>query len=242
MSPLWTMHRAAILRWAGPWLMVQPILAALAFASPKGAELLEGELVFVAGLVAFGLHRGLSRERMEYLRQLPIARERVERSMHAAALTVILGASLFAYFSEVTGLVLYTLISAVHAVFAGVPAPVLKVHAFRWPWLNVFALPVLAYWGVAAALRLRRSLAPESGASRGQWFLFGVLLVAAFFPFLGRVSSDVVRTSIEHNAWERNLPGAIALLLCGPLARGYAGRVVRLGVDAYPVEEASWES
>ena len=244
MSPLWRLHLRPILRSAGPWLLLQPFLVPMAFSMPRGAELFEGQLVLLAALVAFGSQGGLSRERVEYLRQLPLGREEAERFAHFSALAVILCACVFSYFGEVTGAVRFFWRTLAWELLGHPPneePPSWEAHGFRWPWLNVLWLPVLAYWLVVVVLRRRRtSLREERLARSGMWLLFALVICGPIFLFLpARFGPPAVP---EHDPWLRNLPGALAFLAVWPLSSWVRSRSERLGIDAHPVEEAAWES
>lgn len=244
MSPLWRLHMRPILRSAGPWLLLQPMLVPMAFAMQRGAEFLEVQLVGLAALIAIGAQGGLSRERMEYLRQLPLERAHVDRFGHFSALAVIVAACAFNYLGEGTFVVLFFWKKLAWLLLGHEPGedpPWWEVHGFRWPWLNVLCLPVLAYWLVVVVLRRRRSsLRPEQLARPAIWLVIGTVVgfpLLLLLPFEGSESSGPV-----HDPWLRNAPGMLALIGVWPLSRWVLRRSERLGIDAYPVEEAAWES
>jgi len=184
----------------------------------------------------------LSRERMEYLRHLPFERRALERAGHVLALSVLVAACTFCFLGELTGCVRFVwerlALSILSVNSSGRESPpVWTPHWTRAPWLNVFLLPVLAYWMVTAVQR-RLSIAAGGRAimpTRAGLLLGLVLLL--FFTLLPEGSRRV-----EHDPWMRCAPGALALLVTWVLARRVLRRPERDGTDAYPIEEAAWES
>jgi hypothetical protein len=242
-SPLWALHLAPIRRSAGLWLFAQVFLVPIAHEMTRGAELLEAELVVLAVLVALGSQGGLSRERMEYLRHLPLEREQAERFAHFSSQAVLLGASLFAYMGELTGAVRYGW-QVLWWTLQSYPrewGPTWEPHWARAPWLNVFWLPVFAYWIVVAILRRLRTLPGTLLLERWRGGLVIAIVVA--LPFLGLTGLFLssAHQPFVHDSWMRNLPGALAFVATWPLSRWVRRRSERAGIDAFPVEEAAWE-
>jgi len=242
MSPLAELYLKQIWRTAGVWICMQPLLVGVAHVLPRGAELLEGELVVLAFLIALGLQGELSRERMEYLRHLPLERRALERVGHVLALSVLVAACTFCYLGELTGAVRFAWEHLAWSVLSVNSSgrespPVWTPHWSRAPWLNVFLLPVLAYWLVTA---VRRRLPIAAGGRAIMPVRAGVLLGLVLLGFFNLLLPGERR--VEHDPWMRSAPGALALLVTWLLARRVLRRPERDGTDAYPIEEAAWES
>ena len=215
------------------WLVLQPFMVVL----PFGARYLEGELVVFGALLAFGAQAALPRERVEYLRQLPFPRREVARSMHVAAMIVLATTSLADYVGNVCGLAP----CAWQRVFSWSSdrQRLLEPHFERALWLNLYGLPFLSYWVAVTVLQRRRSQSREM-LPHVSWLVLVGAVVLWPVVFVGG-ATDPHETPV-FDVWWRNVPGALAALGAWWLSRRALARADRLGIDAFPQEELSWES
>jgi len=190
----------------------------------------------LAVLLAFGIQAALPRERVEYLRQLPFPRREVARSMHAAALAVLLSACVLDALNWEHGFVPDFL------AWLGWPTwRQEELHAetphLEWvTWFDLLGLPLLGYWATVTVLLRRRRQSKEM-LPRVSWLvLLGTVLL---WPGLFLAA---LYEREQFGAWGQVASGLSAVLLAWLLARRALARAERMGIDAYPEEDRAWES
>jgi len=227
-SPLWRIYFYPLLRSSAVWLALQPWLSSF-------APILEGELVVLGALLAFGAQAALPRERVEYLLQLPRARAEAVRSMHIVAMIVLVTTCLFDHVAHA-----FRLMSLLGHWLSGHGTKDWPVDFAQGPWLNLYGLPLLAYWTTVVLLQRRRRQSQRMLPHVSWLVLVGAV---AMYPLLlltvpSAIDASTSRTDL---AW-RNVPGALSVVGAWWLARRALARAERLGVDAFPQEELAWES
>lgn len=224
------------------WLLLQPVFSLCAFAQERGALLIETSLVLLGVLVAAGAESEATRERMEYLWQLPWERPALQRTRFGVACGTLLAVSAFHWLAEVTGVLQWIgRIALASSLQDELSRPTTwDHHAFRWPWLNLVGLPLLAYAAMTKVLRGRRQCGPPFVL--GPALFLGSLLTLLMMALSVWLSGIFKGRVPSHDLFWRNVPGLAALGLALCLLESLARRTERLGIDSYPVEHDAWDS
>jgi hypothetical protein len=235
-------HWEGIERRAGAWLAVQPLLSVFAFQFEHGPLLIELGLALLALMVAFGGESERTRERMEYLAHLPRSLRHTELVALATSCGTLLAVAAFHWLAEITG-VLDLAVQAMLASESDRTPVVWQPHVFRWPWLNLLGVPLGLHAITVFLLRRRRSVQASKRPGLGQTLVLVIgltlLTVAgAVVPLLGEPEVEV----LSHAQLERNLPGALGLIVALVLQWRLSLRAVTLGIDGFPEEETTWDS
>ena len=236
MSPLWRIYLYPLLRSSAVWLSFQPLLSSVR----TGTSLLAGVLVVLGVLLAFGVQAALPRERFEYLRQLPLARREVVRSMHGMAMVVLLSTCVLDYVNWVLAVVPRLLVWIGWLGRSEDPwRPEWMAHFDLGTGLNLLGMPLAGYWATIALLQRRRRQSKEM-LPRVQWLV--LLGAVSLFALWVLALIEMISVSPDVGSWVRGLLGLLGGLAAWRLAKRALARAEIEGIDAYPEESLSWES
>lgn len=229
------------------WLV---ILWIASFAAWWKAE--TWDLLLCLGLVALGLtlchvvHGSCSRQRMEYVAQLPFASQQAMLAPFSVASLVLLAAGLLLHLHESSGvaywegLALQRVLSSVMG--AGEIEPGASWHARPlFPLVHFLGFPVAAFWIGTLSLEcwpripVLRAIPRESGGRAVAYALSGLAMMApAWLLAHERPEREPVRALAVY--------GGVLLVLALVIARSVRARIAAQGVDGFPVEEDTWDS
>jgi len=216
------------------------------------------DLILCLALVVLGLaschvlQRASSRQRMEYVAQLPFTSRRAMLAPYSVATLLLLGAGALLHLHESTGAAYWEGI-ALHRVLSSVMRigeldPSVAWHARPpYPLVHFLGFPVAAFWfGTLLVESLPRLLAapgtvPGVGVRILGYAVAGLGLVVPPWLFVaGVLESDPALAA--HVTPTLAGVGGVLLVLSLAIARGLRARIAANGVDGFPVEEDTWQS
>jgi len=206
----------------------------------EGILTLETMLAIFAVSLPFFVRRATTRATMEYVRSLPLTRERAVFAPYAVAGAWMAIMGLFAHLLASTGAGYFTNRVILALLAPDEAAGLVYRRSLAHVQLSFLAYPLLAFWATTFLIETWRRRAARAYSRHGWVEIVAAIIVGGNLVALGEIAlmpwGGTDRLEPARRALLQ-LPYVLACLaLAGVLARKVRGRVAGAGLEVYPVE------